>query len=133
MTTTPEAHICKNCGNHFIGYYCNICGEKVLGKEDRSFRAFLNSIFLALTLADSRFLKGLWLMVAKPGFLSNEFSEGRKVKYIKPLSIFFLLNLIYFLFPVIQLFNASLRPQSHIEQNCTVSFKGHPQNTNHEN
>ena len=111
MTTTPEAHSCKNCGNHFIGYYCNICGEKVLGKEDRSFRAFLNSIFLALTLADSRFLKGLWLMVAKPGFLSNEFSEGRKVKYIKPLSIFFLLNLIYFLFPVIQLFNASLRTQ----------------------
>ncbi len=111
MTSTTEEHICKNCGNQFIGLYCNLCGEKVLGKEDRSFRMFLNNIFLALTLADSRFLKGLWLMVSKPGFLSREFAEGRKVKYIRPLSVFFLLNLLYFLFPVIQLFNASLRTQ----------------------
>src|SRR5438045_2298654 len=107
----PEQHTCKNCGNVFTGYYCNLCGEKVLLPSDRSFKAFLNSIFLALTLADSRFVKGLWLMVSKPGFLSKEFAEGRKVRYIKPLSIFFLLNLVYFLFPVIQLFNASLRTQ----------------------
>jgi hypothetical protein len=107
----PEQHTCKNCGNIFTGYYCNICGEKVFLPSDRSFKTFLNSIFLALTLADSRFVKGLWLMVSRPGFLSNEFAEGRKVKYIKPISVFFLLNLVYFLFPVIQLFNASLRTQ----------------------
>ncbi len=95
----------------FTGFYCNICGEKVLLPSDRSFKAFLNSIFLALTLADSRFVKGLWLMISRPGFLSKEFAEGRKVKYIKPISVFFLLNLVYFLFPVIQLFNASLRTQ----------------------
>src|SRR5436190_12990301 len=102
---------CKSCGHKFVGNYCPACGEKVLGKEDRSFRTFLNNIFLALTLADSRFVKGLWLMVSRPGFLSREFAEGRKVKYIKPLSIFFLLNLVYFLSPVIQVFNASLRTQ----------------------
>ncbi len=107
----PEQRTCKNCGNVFTGYYCNICGEKVLLPSDRSFKTFLNSIFLALTLADSRFVKGLWLMVSRPGFLSKEFAEGRKVKYIKPISVFFLLNLVYFLFPVIQLFNASLRTQ----------------------
>lgn len=111
MTSTTQEHICKNCDNRFTGLYCNLCGEKVFGKEDRSFRMFLNNIFLALTLADSRFLKGLWLMVSKPGFLSRELAEGRKVKYIRPLSVFFLLNLLYFLFPVIQLFNASLRTQ----------------------
>jgi hypothetical protein len=107
----PPQQTCKNCGNIFTGYYCNICGEKVLLPADRSFKTFLNSIFLALTLADSRFVKGLWLMVSRPGFLSKEFAEGRKVRYIKPISVFFLLNLVYFLFPVIQLFNASLRTQ----------------------
>jgi hypothetical protein len=107
----PQQHTCRNCGNMFTGYYCNLCGEKVLLPSDRSFKAFLNSMFLALTLADSRFVKGLWLIVSRPGFLSKEFAEGRKVKYIKPISIFFLLNLVYFLFPVIQLFSASLRTQ----------------------
>lgn len=113
METNPddEKHTCANCGNVFTGSYCNLCGEKVLLPSDRSFKAFLNSIFLALTLADSRFVKGLWLIVSRPGFLSKEFAEGRKVRYIKPISIFFLLNLVYFLFPLIQLFNASLRTQ----------------------
>ncbi len=108
--TLPE-HICRNCGNHFTGYYCNLCGEKIILPEDRSFRMFINSILLAVTLADSRFLKTIWLMVRKPGSLSKEFAEGRRIKYLKPLSMFFVLNLVYFLVPVIQLFNASLRTQ----------------------
>lgn len=111
MNTVPEHHLCKNCGNSFEGLFCNLCGEKVLGPEDRSFRTFLGSIFRALTLADSKFVKTLWLILRKPGYLSREFTEGRRVNYLKPLSMFFVLNLIYFLFPLIQLFNASLRTQ----------------------
>src|SRR5258708_35555659 len=111
MDSIPKEDICKNCGNRFTGFYCNLCGEKVLGSEDRSFHTFLNNIFLAVTLADGKFFKTLWLIVKKPGFLTKEFADGRRVKYLKPLSVFFLLNLVYFLFPVIQLFNASLRTQ----------------------
>lgn len=107
----PQQHVCKSCGNAFTGFYCNICGEKVIQPQDRSFRAFLNSILVALTLADSKFFKTLWLMVIRPGFISKEFSEGRRTRYLKPLSVFFLLNLVYFLTPGIQLFNASLRTQ----------------------
>jgi hypothetical protein len=50
-------------------------------------------------------------MVRKPGFVSREFANGRTVKYLKPASAFFILNLFYFFFPVIQLFNASLKTQ----------------------
>ncbi len=111
MSEPPLQHTCKSCGNVFAGHYCNACGEKVLGPQDRSFRTFAKSIFRALTLADSKFLKTLWLVIRKPGFLSREYAEGRRVKYLSPLSLFFVLNLIYFLFPLIQLFNASLRTQ----------------------
>ena len=106
-----QENICKSCGNQFTGLYCNLCGEKVLLPQDRSFRTFLGNILIAVTFADSKFIKTLWKVVANPGFLSREFSEGRRVKYLRPLSLFFVLNLIYFLFPIIQLFNASLRTQ----------------------
>jgi hypothetical protein len=106
-----QEHICKNCGNHFTGFYCNLCGQKIILPQDRSFRKFLGSIFRAFTLADSKFLRTLWLIIRKPGFLSREFAEGRRVNYLTPLSVFFVLNLVYFLFPLIQLFNASLRTQ----------------------
>jgi Protein of unknown function (DUF3667) len=104
-------HRCKSCGNTFAGFYCNICGEKVLLPKDRSFKILLTNILLALTLADGKVLKTLWLVVKKPGFISHEFVAGRRINYLKPVSLFFVLNLIYFLFPVIQLFNASLKTQ----------------------
>ncbi|GHN02753.1 hypothetical protein WSM22_42420 [Cytophagales bacterium WSM2-2] len=109
--THSVTHTCKSCGNNFTGNFCNECGEKVLHKSDRSFKKFIGSIFKAITFADSTFLKTLWLTLKNPGFLSKEFVEGRRVKYLKPLSLFFVLNLAYFFFPVIQLFNASLNTQ----------------------
>ncbi len=106
-----KTHICKSCGHFFVGNYCNQCGEKVLRATDRSFKTFLSSILVAVTFADSKFIRTLWLTLKKPGFVSKEFAEGRRVKLLKPISLFFVLNLAYFFFPVIQLFNASLHTQ----------------------
>jgi Protein of unknown function (DUF3667) len=111
MTQALPEHVCKSCGNQFRGYYCNLCGEKIIEPQDRSFKAFLSNILVAVTFADNRVIKTLWLVILKPGFISREFSEGRRIHYLKPLSLFFVLNLFYFLFPVIQLFNASLTTQ----------------------
>lgn len=104
-------HTCKTCGNVFTGIYCNLCGEKVIEPKDRSFRNFVANSLTALTLADNRFLKTLWLTIKNPGFLSKEYANGRRVNYLRPLQVFFVLNLVYFLFPVLQLFNSTLRTQ----------------------
>lgn len=109
--TDLTTHVCKSCGNTFKGIYCNQCGEKIIEHKDRSFRKLLDRIFLALTFSDSKFAKSIWLTISRPGLLTLEFIEGRRVKYLSPISLFFLLNLVYFLFPIIQLFNASLRTQ----------------------
>lgn len=109
--TADSQHVCKSCGNTFIGLYCNQCGEKVIVPSDRSLKTFMSGILVALTFADSKFFKSIALVVFNPGFLSREFAEGRRVKYLRPMSLFFLLNLIYFIFPIIQLFNATLRTQ----------------------
>lgn len=106
-----EEHTCKSCGNTFSGFYCNQCGEKVILPSDRSLKTFMSGILVALTFADSKFFKSIRLVVLNPGFLSREFAEGRRVKYLRPMSLFFLLNLIYFIFPIIQLFSATLRTQ----------------------
>jgi hypothetical protein len=111
MHDSGVEHICKSCGNKFVGVYCNLCGEKIPQAKDRSFKTFLSNILIAVTFADSKLLKTLWLMIKSPGFISKEFAEGRRVNYLKPLSVFFVLNLIYFLFPLIQLFSASLNTQ----------------------
>ena len=102
---------CKSCGSTFRGNYCNQCGEKLIRASERSFKTFLNNVLISITFADSKMIKTLWLVLKKPGFISREFAEGRRVNYLNPTSLFFVLNLIYFFFPLIQLFNASLNTQ----------------------
>lgn len=109
-----EMITCKSCGNVFEGAYCNRCGEKVLDEKDRSFRNFLRSILITTTFTDNKFIRSLILVIARPGFLSREYAEGRRVHYLRPLQLFFVLNLIYFLFPLLQLFNTSLRTQLYL-------------------
>jgi hypothetical protein len=107
-------HICKSCGNEFRGLYCNVCGEKIIEPKDRSFRVFLSKILIATTIVDNKFVKSLVLTIRQPGFLSREYVDGRRVNYMRPLQMFFILNLTYFLFPVLQMFNSSLYTQLYV-------------------
>lgn len=105
------SHICKSCSHEFTGNFCNACGEKVLTPADKSFKSILNSVLLTITFADSKFIRTLWQVLRKPGTVARDFAAGKRVKNISPMSLFFVLNLIYFFFPLIQLFNASLNTQ----------------------
>ena len=104
-------HTCKSCYNQFTGNFCNNCGEKVRRASDRTLRSLLNDIVRTVTFADNKFARTLWLMLSRPGFVSGEIAYGRTVRYLSPLQVFFVLNLVYFLFPIVQLFNASLKTQ----------------------
>jgi len=104
-------HTCKSCSNEFVGSYCNVCGEKVLTPGDKSFKSIFNSVLLTITFSDSKFIRTLWQVLRKPGTVARDFAAGKRVKNISPMSLFFVLNLIYFFFPLIQLFNASLNTQ----------------------
>lgn len=110
-----KEHVCKSCGNTFAGLYCNHCGEKVLEARDRKFRIFFGKVLISTTFVDNRFARSIWLSIIRPGFLSREYVDGRRVNYMRPLQVFFILNLVYFLFPgVLQMFNSTLYTQLHV-------------------
>lgn len=124
MSEQPlSEQICKSCGNKFQGLYCNLCGEKVIEPKDRKFSVFLNHVLIATTIIDNKFAKSLWLTIKNPGFLSREYVDGRRVKYMRPLQMFFILNLAYFLFPVLQMFNSSLYTQLNVLPHSNIVRK----------
>lgn len=114
MDVMNENHTCKSCGNEFTGRYCNRCGEKVIEAKDRKLNTVLGSVLMATTVIDNKFVKALWLTIRNPGFLSLEYVTGRRVMYMRPLQVFFILNLAYFLFPLLQMFNSSLKTQLYV-------------------
>ena len=104
-----ETRTCISCGHEFSGNYCNNCGEKVIRKEDRKLKHFLGEFVNAITFADSKLWRTIKSILIKPGQFSRDFVEGKRKAYMKPISLFFLANLIYFLFPLFNTFNTTLK------------------------
>ncbi|HST07551.1 MAG TPA: DUF3667 domain-containing protein [Gemmatimonadaceae bacterium] len=87
---------CGNCGAQLAGPFCSQCGEKKFSRHDYSLGHFVEEALDGLTHFDSRFLRTLKLLLTKPGELSNAFFHGGRSRYTKPLSLFIIVNVVFF-------------------------------------
>lgn len=94
-----------------VGPFCSACGEKVFVPGEHSIRHFLGDVLNAITSVDKKFLRTLKLMVTSPGAMSSRYINGMRVPFVKPMSMFFIANLIYFLFPLYNTFDSKLQVQ----------------------
>ena len=99
---------CKNCGNHFQGKFCNECGEKVYGPKDKSLWHIFEEFFHFLSHFEGKFLLTLRTIFTRPGKFSQEYCEGVRIKYFKPVSFFMLIVILYLIFPFANGLNLSL-------------------------
>lgn len=93
-----NTNICKSCENHFVGSYCNNCGEKIIHEKDFSLRSILGQAIGSVTNLDSKIFRTLKLLFFSPGSLSLKYAEGIRVPYMKPFQIFLISNLLFFIF-----------------------------------
>lgn len=92
------------------GGYCHVCGQKNILDEDRRFRHLIELFLAELFSLDGKFwrtFKGIF----KPGFLASEYITGRRSPYLSPVSIFLLVNVLYFVFPVMSDFDLPFNDQ----------------------
>ena len=91
-----SAGACGNCGAQLAGPFCSQCGEKKFSRHDYSLGHFVEEALDGLAHFDSRFLRTLKLLLTRPGELSNAFFHGGRSRYTKPLSLFIIINVIFF-------------------------------------
>lgn len=99
---------CKNCGGSFTGKYCNACGEKRYTDHDRTIAHFIEEGIHFFTHFEGTFFTTLKYLFTSPGRLSSDYCFGRRKSLFKPMSLFFLLVIIYLLFPVFEGLNMKL-------------------------
>ncbi|MFO0394576.1 MAG: DUF3667 domain-containing protein, partial [Lysobacteraceae bacterium] len=86
MTTPTDAH-CRNCGSPLYGEHCYACGQPTKGLV-RHFSSILGDFADTLFNIDGRLLRTLPALLLKPGFLTREYIEGHRVRYVSPVRLF---------------------------------------------
>jgi hypothetical protein len=92
---TPKP-LCANCGAELLGPHCHVCGQPVKGMI-RPLSSMLSDVADTVLNIDSRIFRTLIPLYFQPGFLSNEYFAGRRVRYVTPFRLYFFLSIAAFL------------------------------------
>ena len=92
----PAASRCAACDGTLAGPFCHGCGERAPRPQDESLGHFLREQFHEITSADGRLWRSLRALFV-PGKLTEEFFAGRRGIYVRPVRLFLVLNVLFFL------------------------------------
>ncbi|AIE87484.1 DUF3667 domain-containing protein [Fimbriimonas ginsengisoli] len=88
---------CLNCDTPTTAKYCPECGQENVDVKISLVEIFKEA-YDEFVRIDSKFLRTLAPLFARPGFLTLEWSRGRRTKYISPLRLYLLITAVFFLF-----------------------------------
>ncbi len=85
---------CLNCGQEVAGRFCSNCGQENI--EPRENFVHLIGHFVSDYLHfDSKFFRSLKPLFVKPGFLTLQYWEGKRIQFIHPLRLFFFITILF--------------------------------------
>lgn len=87
---------CASCGQPLAGRYCANCGEKVLDPDALTVRHFITHTLVdEIAHLDGKFWRTLRNLLRRPGFLTAEYSAGRRRLYVRPVRLLIAAILTY--------------------------------------
>jgi hypothetical protein len=92
----PTTLVCANCHASLSGEYCAACGQRH-EPHVHTIGHFVGEAFESISHADSRLWRTLAYLFGKPGFLSREFFDGRRVRYLPPFRLYLVISVLFFL------------------------------------
>lgn len=84
---------CQNCRASLMGPYCHHCGQPA-APVVRSFGSLVVEFLQETISLDSRAMRTLVALLARPGFLTNAYLSGRRKRFVPPLRLFLFTSLV---------------------------------------
>jgi hypothetical protein len=88
--------ICLNCGTDIQEKYCSHCGQENTEPRE-SFSHLLGHFIADVTHYDSQLLKSIRYLIFRPGFLTREYNEGKRLSYLNPIRMYIFISAVFFL------------------------------------
>ncbi|MBW8523724.1 DUF3667 domain-containing protein [Chryseobacterium chendengshani] len=85
---------CKNCGNLFEGKYCNQCGQSAKTKRI-NYEFLWEDIQHGLLHYDKGISYSLKKLFEKPGYIIEDYIEGKRINHFRPISMVIIMATIY--------------------------------------
>ncbi len=92
---TPDRP-CLNCGDPTVGQFCPACGQRKVDVRV-SLRRMLREVMDDQLSVNSTLPRTLVALLIKPGRLTNDYVQGRMVRYIPPFRLYLVSSLLFFI------------------------------------
>lgn len=91
-----ESEPCRNCDTPFSGKFCPECGQEANTGAPTAL-GFIYEFLTRNVLEKGKFVRTVWHLLRHPGGLTVDFLEGRRARYIRPVRIYLIFSIVYFL------------------------------------
>ena len=86
---------CGNCGTTLTGPYCSNCGQHA-HESARSISALSHDAWHLATHLDGRLWQTLYILLFKPGKLTQEYFVEHRARYLPPVRLYLVLSVLFF-------------------------------------
>ncbi len=99
MSSRPERieKDCLNCSAIIYGKYCHVCGQANVEPKE-SFWDLVTHFVYDVTHFDGKFFSTVKSLLVRPGFLTSEYTRGRRTSYLNPIKMYVFTSAFFFLF-----------------------------------
>lgn len=87
---------CPSCGSNHVAQFCADCGERQPSPDDFSIAALTHELLHDFVHFDGKIWRTILALMTRPGLLTREYFAGKRGRYTKPLSLFLVVNLAFF-------------------------------------
>jgi hypothetical protein len=90
-----QRKLCFSCVTALTGLYCHNCGQK---NDDyrRSIWSLFIETFTSIFSLENRMWRTCFKLITKPGYVSREFSDGKRTSWTSPVRIYLALSILLF-------------------------------------
>jgi hypothetical protein len=78
------------------GKYCQVCGQENIAPKESAWH-LITHFFYDITHFDGRFFNTVKYLLLKPGFLTAEYTRGRRMSYLHPVRMYVFTSAFFFL------------------------------------
>ena len=94
-TKNTNPRHCLNCGNEATGDFCSFCGQSTKN-YNLSFKQLIHDFLNDYFTFDTKFFRSVFLLIFKPGYLTNQNIAGKRVSYISPMKMYLFISIFSF-------------------------------------